>query len=118
MLNMLPSALRVGARTFSVALRPSDPVLDANPNVRSYIDHVAGSIVIRDEQGASSDALEELLLHEVMHALVKNSGLDQCLREGFTEEFLVSALAPRLHALLRDNAEQLVKCCAPLSMQS
>lgn len=100
------NSYRVGARTFNFSVEKSNSVLDSNPNIRSYVDHIASRIVVRFEPDMSDDAKEELLFHELMHAIVKNSGLDQCLKEGFTEEFVVSALAPRIHQLLKDNFSQ------------
>lgn len=93
----------IAARKFHVKHRTHDDILDAHPDVRSYIDHVASTIVIRLEDGMSQDARDELLFHELLHAVVKNAGLDQCLRDGFSEEFLVSALAPRIHDLFKKN---------------
>jgi hypothetical protein len=98
------SEWEIGARTFHVEL--CDPEHDAvfvdNADVRAYTDHSTSKIVIKDD-GISTDARDELLVHELLHALVKNAGLDQCLKEGFTEEFLVSALAPRIHDFLKRN---------------
>lgn len=94
---------KVGSRVFKICNVEHDQVLDSNPDVRSYIDHVSSTIVIRYESGMSQDCYDELLLHELLHAVVKNAGLDQCLKDGFTEEFLVSALAPRIHDLISNN---------------
>jgi hypothetical protein len=95
--------ISIGARNFAVELRKSDFILDTNEDVKSYIDHYASLIVVREMDGASEDAYEELIFHEIMHAIIKNAGLDMCLKEGFSEEFLVSALAPRIHDFVKKN---------------
>ena len=106
------TSISIGARTFGIQLRRSDPVLDANPRAQSYTDHMASLIVVRDDPSFSRDAREELLVHELLHVIIKNAGLHECLREGFTEEFVVSALAPRLHALLKELGAVVPSMCA------
>lgn len=109
---MLNTVISIGAREFFVHRRASheDSILLENENAVSYIDHSASRIVIRDDGDLSDDSFKELVIHEIMHAIVKNSGLDQCLKDGFDEEFLVSALAPRVHELIkRNNLESLLR---------
>ena len=101
------ATISIGARTFNIySYKTSEDVIfSSNPDVASYIDHATSKIVIRDDGDLSIDSYEELVIHEIMHAIVKNTGLDQCLREAFDEEFLVSTLAPRIHELIKNLME-------------
>jgi hypothetical protein len=55
----------------------------------------------------SDDIREETLMHEVLHCLLDNSGIEEVskqVKEGANlSELVATILAPRLHALLREN---------------
>ena len=87
-------ALRVGARRYVVgqARRVDDKAAEVDPD--------AEYIVISPR--LSVGAAAEYILHESLHAMLDNAGIDIDENE-VTEEMVVSALAPRLAAFLADN---------------
>lgn len=97
----LPSSCRIGARNYTIHITPTDPVLDSNPDAHGYVDYPAGRIVIRES--ADVTFVHENLLHEILHALIDNSGLNSELQANISVERLLLVLAPRLHQFMRDN---------------
>ena len=71
-------------------------VEDLGDNYGEY-DHEAGSIEIVD--GLEDYLYKEILLHETMHAILRQQGRHYCK----AEEAYVTALAPGLLAVLRAN---------------
>lgn len=91
-------SVRVGAKVYSVEVVATDEVFEENPKADAYTDYAACRIRIR---GAAKQFEEENLLHEILHTLLENSGL----QEEVDAEKIVKMIAPRLHGLLRDNPE-------------
>lgn len=58
-------------------------------------------IYLADDQ--SGEALEDTILHELLHALLHVSGAEEAYgRDADKDEHLVTALTPHLHRLLKD----------------
>lgn len=94
----MPSAVKVGPHTYQVARRPAlqMPRVDGErPN--GCIDADGLTVTIAERLRASK--ARELLLHELLHG-IWTTGLQ-------AEEEQVSALAPRLLQLLRENSDLL-----------
>ena len=55
----------------------------------------------------AKDVREETLMHEILHTMLDNSGIEEVSRqvkEGANlSELVATILAPRLHALLKEN---------------
>lgn len=107
---MQSSSIRVGARLYTVVLL-NDARFDASLNAKwidspstaaSYIDYDAQEIVIRSKM--KPDHIRELLLHELMHAMLEDTGAN-CQVE--CEKF-VSVLAPRMNQLMSDGLPSLL----------
>lgn len=70
---------------------------------------------IRVDEGLPQDAQAEVLVHEVLHALVEDAGV-----EWEDEEHIVTVLGRRLAAFIADNAglvRRLIEVLVPVTMQ-
>lgn len=97
---MKSSAIKVGARTYSIATvdeQTFDAVLHQrgvdDPDVKSFVDYDDQVILVRDR--LTREHRRELVLHELIHACIEDAGLN----DESTERF-VSVLAPRLNQLI------------------
>lgn len=64
------------------------------------------SQTIKLSPGQKQDQKEETLVHEILHGCIRQSGLRQRLNDtknDVTEEQIVNAISPMLHAVLKDN---------------
>ena len=104
----------VGARRYQIRLLP-DAEFDAllascghepDAGVRAFTCYDMQLIAVRDR--LQPDRKRELLTHELVHAAIEDSGFIQDERT----EALVSAIAPRLSALLPDIS----RLCLELSI--
>ena len=102
---MIPD-VRIGARRYAIALtrRPEDDPAE--------IDHHEGTIVVSDAM--TTEATVEMVIHEILHGLIDDSGLDIDANE-VDEEMIVRALAPRVTAFLADNPDQVRELLAMLA---
>lgn len=91
--------LKVGHRLYGVEW-PEDRGLE-DDNCWAEHDTRCGMIRVATHR-RPPDALAESLLHEVLHALLEDSGGEW---SGKVEERIVGALSPRLAAFIRDNPE-------------
>lgn len=100
---MQSSFIRIGARTYSVALLDDadfdlllaqQEVIDSE--IKSFIDYDEQLIIVRAR--LCDDHKRELVLHELIHACLEDSGA--CQNE-VTEAF-VSVMAPRLNLAFDD----------------
>lgn len=69
-------------------------------SVKSFIHYDEQLIVIRDR--LSAEHKQELIIHELIHACIEDTGTEQ------SEEF-VSVLAPRLSALMSAGLHKVIK---------
>jgi hypothetical protein len=104
----------VGALRYQIRLLPDDE-FDAllsqcghapDDGVRAFTCYESQLIAIRDR--LQPDRKRELLIHELTHAAIEDSGFIQDERT----EALISAIAPRLSALLPDIS----RLCLELSI--
>lgn len=93
------TAVKIGARTFAVDLWPFQDAEDEG--ARGDFNYRTGRIRIAD--GYAPSAQVETLLHEIIHALLKDSALD--FSNDAEEERIVERLSPRLAAFLVDNPD-------------
>jgi Zn-dependent peptidase ImmA (M78 family) len=106
--------LKIGARTYSIEKWSATQIesftgRDSN-EVCGFTDYYKSKIIINGD--ASKDVREETLLHEIMHTLLDNSGIEeigkQLKEEPHIGELVATIIAPRLHAMLKDNDIQSV----------
>lgn len=91
---------RIGARKYSIVITGDDETLIANPDAHGYIDYPAGKIVLRAAEDMSF--VRENLMHEVLHALIDDSGLNTAGVDVSHERF-VAVLTPRLVQFMQEN---------------
>jgi len=84
------------AFTFSLAKRGIN-----DREIKSFVDHDTQEIVIR--RSLMKDHRCELLMHELMHACLEDSG-----NEFMHAEEFIRVLAPRFAALFRANLAKLI----------
>lgn len=89
---------KIGARVYGISIESPEinKVFQENDTAYGYIDYVSGKIKLRSD--ISKDFQTETLLHELLHAMLDNSGIEDINLDKITK-----VLAPRLHALLIDN---------------
>ena len=100
---------KIGIREYKISLISSQAieVLTHKPadTICGFTDYYQGKIIINADM--SDDVREETLIHEVLHCLLDNSGIEEVSRqvkEGANlSELVATILAPRLHALLLEN---------------
>jgi Zn-dependent peptidase ImmA (M78 family) len=93
--------IKIGAKNYIINSVETNEIFEINPKANAYIDYENSSIFIKK---ASDDFMQENLLHEILHALFENTGID----EELDVERIIKILAPRLHALCKDNPEYYV----------
>jgi len=87
--------IKIGGRTFSVEMK-MDEILNHQPDAHGYINYQHSKIIIGND--SSGDFQAENLLHEILHALLDNSGKSE-----INNEEIIKLLTPRLHGFLIDN---------------
>ncbi len=90
--------IRVGAHTYQLLSDAAAKIILLGRLNRGETDSVA--LTIRVDPDMPSSAYAETLLHETLHAVWHQAGLQ---RLEVDEEDLITALAPTLLAVLRDN---------------
>jgi len=104
----IPSSLRVGHATYSVAVDTAqihEANTDAGSNLAGFSNGASQRIVLREDNAPDYQA--ETLLHEVLHQCLRVSSCrpDDDSKAGLpdVEERAVAAMAGPLLAVLRDN---------------
>ncbi len=101
--------LKIGARTYSIEKWPGTQIesftgRDSN-EICGFTDYYQSKIIINGD--VSKDVREETLMHEIMHTLLDNSGIEeigkQLKEDPHVAELVATVTAPRLHAMLKDN---------------
>lgn len=97
-----PPTVRVGAHTFTIDA--TDTTTRLLTEDQKLADTRIESLLIRLRNDRPHTARAESLVHESLHAMFWDAGLQETPVDEH-EELLVTALAPRLLALLRDNPD-------------
>lgn len=92
------TSLRIGAKTYTV--QPTSPSDLADEGRQADVCH--RTAVIRVTNEGRPQHLASLLIHESLHAIFDDSGIEIPREE---EERFVSILTPRIAAYLRDNPD-------------
>jgi len=95
---MPEQSLKIGARTYTVSIQTPEEnsVFQEHESAYGYIEYPTSQIHIRADLDAGFQ--KETLLHEILHGLLDNTGV-----EDINTDQITKALAPRLHAFLIDN---------------
>lgn len=106
----LSKQIKVGARSYSVVILDNEKfeyLLEKrnchDSSVKSFIDYDDQLICVREALHA--DHKRELILHELLHACVEDSGVN--LSDEICEIF-IRALAPRLSSLLASDLSKIL----------
>lgn len=96
--------IKIGGKKYKLSLtnHKTDEIFKDNEEANGYIKYDLSEINIRSSN--SSDVIKESIIHELLHALLDDSGV-----EDLNTEKLVKILTPRLNALLEDNPEFIMK---------
>lgn len=101
---MQSKTIKVGNRRYSVAVVDIETfnlylhqknIFDAD--VKSFVDYDEQIILIKDS--LSTELKQELLIHEILHACLADSGI---MMDDEAEKF-VTMISPRVSALISDN---------------
>jgi hypothetical protein len=98
-----PTSVRVGPYTYVVKVdkdRIKELEKESDTDLYGITTHGLLEIVLQPD--VADMVLRETLLHEVLHAVLFNTGLSDRMTDK-AEEHLVRALSPALFGLLRDN---------------
>ena len=101
--------VKVGARTYCIEKCSEEQIEKITGKEASEIcgftDYYQGKVYVNAQM--AKDVRQETLLHEILHTLLDNSGIEEVSRqvkEGANlSELVATILAPRLHLLLNDN---------------
>lgn len=103
-------SIKVGARKYDIALVEQDSFLHelssrgvTNDSVKSFIDYDDQLIVINDS--LKEDHKRELLIHELLHACLEDTGSDI---DPEIAEKLIACMSPRLNQLLDGQLIQIL----------
>ena len=100
---MKSSVIKVGNRIYSIA-SVDDPTFDLvlsqkgaeDPEIKSFIDYDDQVILVRDR--LQDDHKKELILHEILHSCLEDSGMVQ---DEIAENF-IRILSPRLIGIIKE----------------
>ena len=97
--------IKIGARTYTIEEKneTNDSTLEKNEEAFGYTEYPSSRIVIRDN--VESDFKKEQIVHEMLHAICDNAGLEVILDQKNLVEKLVTILTPRLHDAIKNNKE-------------
>jgi Zn-dependent peptidase ImmA (M78 family) len=99
--------IKVGNRRYEVEQCSVQQMEDYTTagDVCGFTDYYQGKIAINKDM--AKDVREETLIHEILHTLLDNSGIEEVSRqvkEGANlSELVATILAPRLHSLIKEN---------------
>lgn len=101
----IPLSVRVGPYRYTVKV-DADRIkeLEKESNTDLYGITTHGHLEIALQPDVADMVLRETLLHEVLHAVLFNTGISDRMTDK-AEEHLVRALSPALFSLLRDNPD-------------
>jgi len=102
--------IKIGARTYQVEKQKFE-----DEEVQGYVDYFQSKIVINDN--LSSDAEEEVLIHEILHTIIDRKNLEILAAKSSVKELvenMVEYLTPRFHSFIKDNPELLKELTKPL----
>ncbi len=104
--------IKIGARTYEIQKEDLDNFTDlpADEEVQGYIDYYQSKIVINNN--LSKDAEEEVVIHEILHAIIDRKNIELLARKSDIKEIVehfVEYVTPRFHSFLKDNPEFLKK---------
>ena len=100
-----PTSVRVGPYTYTIkvdAERIKELEKESDTDLFGMTTHGHLEIVLQPD--VADTVLRETMLHEVLHAVLFNTGLSDRMTDK-AEEHLVRALSPALFALLRENPD-------------
>lgn len=103
---MKSSAIKVGNRIYSI-VGLDDELFDIvlaqhrvyDNGIKSFIDYDEQMVIVRNR--LQPDHQQELIIHELIHACIEDSGVEQ-------DEKFVAVLAPRLSSLLSSGLEKVL----------
>jgi hypothetical protein len=96
--------INVGSKNYTVNFTQEDKILSENETADGYINYTHREIVIRT--GIDKELIKENVIHEILHALLDDSGIEntiQLLKDEDKCEALISALSPRIYQFIKDN---------------
>lgn len=96
--------INVGSKDYTVNFTQEDKILSENETADGYINYTHREIVIRT--GINEELIKENVIHEILHALLDDSGIEntiQLLKDEDKCEALISALSPRIYQFIKDN---------------
>lgn len=101
--------LKIGTRCYNIEQWSEQQIENLTEKdaseVCGFTDYYQSKIVVNASM--AKDVREETLMHEILHSLLDNSGIEEVSRqvkEGANlSELVATILAPRLHALLKEN---------------
>lgn len=102
--------LKIGNRRYNIEKWSDEQIEELTgkdpSEVCGFTDYYQSKIVINNNM--AKDTKEEILVHEILHTLLDNSGIEEVSRqvkEGANlSELIATILAPRLHSLIKDNS--------------
>lgn len=97
----IPKKVKIGSLTYNVVY--SKPIADAK-NAYGITSHDDQEITL--DPSMKADRLDEVFLHELLHACFHTSGLQRLLEDDnhkFDEEQLVNIIGYALIAVIKDN---------------
>lgn len=100
-----PTHVRVGPYTYTVkvdAERIKELEKESDTDLYGITTHGHLEIVLQPD--VADMVLRETLLHEILHAVLFNTGLSDRMTDK-AEEHMVRALSPALFSLLRENPD-------------
>ena len=92
----IPETVRIGSIDYKIELTKAPIVLDYK-QCNGIIDYTQSKIIL-DSNTLEQQQLELTLLHEIVHGMLHDRGLEEQ-----SNESLVDAIAYALHQLIRDN---------------
>lgn len=93
----IPETVRIGSIDYKIELTKAPIVLDYK-QCNGIIDYTQSKIIL-DSNTLEQQQLELTLLHEIVHGMLHDRGLEEQ-----SNEPLVDAIAYALHQLIRDNS--------------
>jgi len=96
--------INIGSKDYSVNFTKEDKILSENETADGYINYTHREIVIRT--GINKELIKQNVIHEILHALLDDSGIEntiQLLNDEDKCESLITALTPRIYQFIKDN---------------
>jgi hypothetical protein len=92
--------VKIGARTYAIHEQDAEEnsVFKEHEEAYGYIEYPTSEIYIRSDLEITFQ--NETLIHEILHGLLDNTGIDEINTDQITK-----ALSPRLYAFLVDNPD-------------